>query len=574
MTSRSTTTRTVRAAASSLVAVLLLGGVPAAAVAGPGGEPTRTGAAASSARTAPGTTTPGQVEAPVPDVAWGPCEGDGLDAFECASVEVPTDYDRPQGRTTTIGLTRLPAADPVQRVGSLFTNFGGPGGPGVETLHALGGALFDDDVLARFDVVGFDPRAVGTSDPATCFRDAERENAFLTGLPAFPVTSREEVRFLGQMATFGASCTLFSGDRIAHASTANVARDMDLLRQAVGDEQLSYVGYSYGTVLGATYAALFPDRVRAMVLDGTMDVDAWSGVGSRELVGARIGQAAGATETFDEFARLCGEAGPAACALASLGDPGEVVEATYAALREAPVDVPMPDGTSVPIGYPDTVALVFQYLYEPAAWGDLDLTLASLAVLSGAVEPPPAPAQPRALGAAPSLGELLRRAGFAEDYPSVGGALASLCVDTTTPGRPWEYPAKVDALDARYPHFGRFRGWVGVQCEFVPVEDRDAFTGPWDQTTDAPVLVVGTRFDPATPYGFTQPYADRWPDARVLTVEGWGHTIIGKSACADAAVARYLVDLVATDGATCAQDVVPFQHPSVPLGEALRLPVT
>ena len=114
---------------------------------------------------------------------------------------------------------------------------------------------------------------------------------------------------------------------------------------------------------------------------------------------------------------------------------------------------------------------------------------------------------------------------------------------------------------------------MGVQCEFVPVEDRDAFTGPWDQTTDAPVLVVGTRFDPATPYGFTQPYADRWPDARVLTVEGWGHTIIGKSACADDAVARYLGDLAAPDGATAAQDRVRCPGPAGPRREALRLPV-
>ncbi|WP_454042385.1 alpha/beta hydrolase [Cellulosimicrobium sp. Marseille-Q8652] len=572
MTSRSTTTRAVRAAASTLAAVLLLGGLPAAAVAGPGGDPPRGTGSAPSGSSDGGPTTAGQVDAPVPEVAWGPCEGEGLDAFDCATVEVPTDYDRPQGRTTTIGLTRLPASDPEARVGSLFTNFGGPGGPGVETLHLLGGSLFDEEVLAAYDVIGFDPRAVGTSDPATCFRDAGREEAFLAGLPAFPVTAREEARFLGQVAVLGAGCSLFSGDRISSSSTANVARDMDLLRQAVGDDRLSYVGYSYGTVLGATYAALFPDRVRAMVLDGTMDVEAWSGVGSKELVGARIGQAAGATETFGEFARLCAEAGPATCALASLGDPAEVVEATYAALEARPVSVPMPDGSTTEIGYDDTVALVFSYLYEPVAWGDLDLTLAQLAVMSGAVEPPAAARQPRALGALPSLGELLRRAGWAEDYPSIGGALASLCVDTTTPGRPWQYPAKVDALDAQYPHFGRLRGWVGVQCEFVAAHDEDAFTGPWDQTTQTPVLVIGTRYDPATPYGFTQPYADRWPDARVLTVEGWGHTVVGKSACADQAVARYLVDGEATDGASCAQDVVPFETPTVPLGEASTLP--
>lgn len=573
MTSRSTTTR-VRAAASTLAAVLLLGGLPAAAVAAPGGDPPLEAGRAASGTGGAGPTAAGQVDAPVPEIPWGPCDGAGLEAFDCASVEVPTDYDRPHGRTTTIALTRLPATDPGARVGSLFTNFGGPGGPGVETLHLLGGSLVAPDVLARYDVVGFDPRAVGTSDPATCFRDAERENAFFADLPAFPVTGREEARFLGQMAVLGASCSVFSADRISSSSTANVARDLDLLRQAVGDEKLTYLGYSYGTVLGATYAALFPDRVGAMVLDGTMDVEAWSGVGSKELLGARIGQAAGATETFGEFARLCAEAGPASCALASLGDPAEVVEATYAALQARPVSVPMPDGSTVEIGYDDTVALVFSYLYEPVAWGDLDLTLAQLAVLSGAVEPPPAARQPRALGAAPSLGELLRRAGYAEDYASIGGSLASLCVDTTTPGRPWQYPAKVDALDAQYPHFGRLRGWVGVQCEFVAAHDENAFTGPWDQTTQTPVLVIGTRFDPATPYGFTQPYADRWPDARVLTVDGWGHTILGKSACADEAVARYLVDGEATDGATCAQDVVPFETPTVPLGEVTTLPVS
>ncbi|MHA7135232.1 alpha/beta hydrolase [Oerskovia turbata] len=510
----------------------------------------------------------------MPTIAWGPCEGVGLEAFECARVKVPTDYDKPRGRTTTIGLTRLPATDPAQRVGSLFTNFGGPGGPGVQGLHEAGSSLFDADVLARFDIIGFDPRAVGTSDPATCFRDQAREDAFLATVPAFPVTDREEKRYLGQMATLGASCTLYSGDRIAHASTANVARDMDLLRQAVGDEKLTYVGYSYGTVLGATYAALFPDKVRAMVLDGTLDGEAWSGVGSDELVGARVRQAAGATETFGEFARLCAEAGPSVCALSSLGDPAQVVEATYEALRDTPLTVPMPDGSTLEFGYPQAVVLVFSSLYEPSAWSDLGLTLAQLAVMTGAVAPSAAADQPQARQAAPSLGELLRRAGLAEDYPSAGGALASLCVDVTTPGRPWEYAEKVDELDEQYPHFGRFRGWVGVQCEFIPVSDHDAFTGPWEQTTEAPVLVIGTRFDPATPYSFTQPYADRWPDARVLTVEGWGHTIIGKSACADAAVARYLVDLTATDGTTCAQDVLPFQGLSVPLSEALRLPVS
>lgn len=494
-----------------------------------------------------------QVGAPVPEIAWGPCEGEGLEEFECASVEVPTDYDRPHGATTTIALTRLPATDPDARVGSLFLNFGGPGGPGVSTLHLLGGDFLAPEVRASFDVIGFDPRGVGLSDPATCFRDPATENAFLADQGAFPVTPREEARYLASTAVLATSCAALSGDRISHASTANVARDMDLLRQAVGDEQLSYLGYSYGTVLGATYGALFPDRVRAMVLDGTLDPEAWSG--GEGSLGLRIGQGEAASGVFDEFLRLCAEAGAQACPLAALGEPGAVVEALFAQLQEQPVDVPMPDGSSTEIGYDDAVALAFQSLYSPVAWTDLAATLAGLAQLA-------APQQPQARTTqsdVDSLGELLRKLGLIEDYPSIGGALASMCVDGDHPLRPWDYPAQADAADETAPHFGRMRSWVGVQCDVIQFRDRDAYTGPWEQQTDAPVLVIGTRHDPATPYSFTQPYADHFLDARVLTVEGYGHTTIGLSACADAAIATYLVDLEATDGATCAQDVAPFQ---------------
>lgn len=102
---------------------------------------------------------------------------------------------------------------------------------------------------------------------------------------------------------------------------------------------------------------------------------------------------------------------------------------------------------------------------------------------------------------------------------------------------------------------------MGINCEFIRVDDEDAFTGPWQQEVDRPVMVIGTRFDPGTPYAATEPYAAHWPDARVLTVEGWGHTVLGKSSCADAAIETYLVDLLAVDGATCAQDLVPFDQP-------------
>ncbi|MFC7405583.1 alpha/beta hydrolase [Georgenia alba] len=522
------------ATAVGAAALLVVVGVPAVSAAGP----------------ADATGDAPQVEAPVPDISWTACEGEGLAAFDCASVEVPTDYDEPAGDTTTIALTRLPATEPDQRIGSLFVNFGGPGGPGVATMHQLGGPFLDPQVHARFDVIGFDPRGVGESDPVTCFPDQASENAFLADTPVVPISQREQAQFLTSFATTAASCEVLSGNRIAHASTANVARDMDVLRQAVGDEQLSYLGYSYGSVLGATYGTLFPERVRALAIDGTLEPSGWSG--GEGSVGLRTGQGVAASEVFDEFLATCSEAGPEACSLAALGEPREVVETVLERLREEPVEVPLPDGSTVEFGYGEAVSTAFSALYSPLGFAPLADSFAELAALTGTQ------AQHRRASAG-DVGDLLRRLGLIEDYSGVGSALASMCVDGEHPLKPWEYAAQADAADEEAPHFGRMRSWVGIQCEFVQFRDDDAHLGPWDQTTEAPVLVIGTRHDPATPYDQTQPYADRFPDARVLTVEGYGHGTLGISTCANAAIARYLTDLTATDGATCGQDVAPFQ---------------
>ncbi|WP_163542787.1 alpha/beta hydrolase [Occultella kanbiaonis] len=540
---RPSRSRTAAFAALAAAGLLLGGATAAGAAPSAGAEP------------APPPADAAQVEAPIPDLLWEAC-GEGLEGFECASAEVPSDYDDPNGPTTTIALTRLPATDAEQRIGSLFLNFGGPGGPGVANLQALGPQAYGPELRARFDIIGFDPRGVGLSDPVTCFRNADAEARWASTLEAFPVGPQQEARFIGSWAVAGASCTAISGDRIATSSTANVARDLDLLRQAVGDTELNYLGYSYGTYLGATYGALFPDRIRALVLDGTMDPEAYTGLGDDRSIGRRTGQAVAASETYEQFLRLCAEAGPQGCALAALGDPEQVMDDLFAQLRAEPVEVPLGDGTTITIGYDDAVTTIFSSLYAPAGWADLAAALASLV---------PVPEQPGTLSAREdslgndSIQDLLRRVGILEDYPSMGGALASMCVDGEHPGTALDYPAQAAAAEVEAPHFGTARAWVGIQCEFTPVADEDRYTGPWEQGTDAPVLVIGTRYDPATPYAFTQPYADLWRDARMLTVEGYGHTtLITPSACADAAITNYLIDLEATDGATCEQDLAPF----------------
>jgi pimeloyl-ACP methyl ester carboxylesterase len=313
--------------------------------------------------------------------------------------------------------------------------------------------------------------------------------------------------------------------------------------------------------------------VGRFVLDGTIDPIAWSGTGTGDAapttpLGIRARQGIGASETFGEFARLCREAGPQRCSLAGLGDPAVVVPATFDRLAHEPVEIAMPDGSTELITQQGAVVATYFDLYSPDTWPDLADFLAALA----APVPSPAVVAAAAAGTRSPLGARLR----GEDYPSFGGALASLCVDTAPSGRIREYPALIDAYDDIAPYFGRFRGWLGAICEFWALRDRDAFHGPWQQRTRAPVLVIGTRFDPATPYRQARPYTDLFPGGRLLTLEGWGHTALGKSACVDAAIARYLVEgRPPADGAVCAPDAVPFtaqasalaaRRPDVPPG--------
>lgn len=548
-------------AATGLAAVLLTTTLPATA-ASPSAAP---GVAADLAS--------GGVAAPVPSLDWQPC-GEGLEPFLCTTAEVPEDYDDPTGATSTIALTKLPASDAGRRIGSLFTNPGGPGGSGVDFVQTAAFVAYSDEVRARFDVIGFDPRGVARSTPATCFRTAEQEAKLLpvlAGMP-FPVTPREETAFIGSTERLATRCSLTAHERFDSSSTANVARDMDLLRQAVGDAGLTYAGYSYGTFLGATYAKLFPTRVRAMFVDGTIDPETYVGDpdgDDERSVGSRLRQGEGADDTFREFARLCAEGGPQTCPLAALGDPQQVWEDLLARLRQRPVVVPVDEQTTVVLDYATTVATAFPLLYEPVLYPVLADFVAQLSVL--AQTPTATVAQLRATTRALADAGLIVTTGgggldarVGEEYPSVGGNLASLCADTAEVGRRSAYPAIADADDAAAPHFGRYRAWVGLQCESLDAEDPDAYLGPWDQETQVPVLVAGTSHDPATPYAATPEYAASFPDGRLLTVEGWGHTTLAKSSCVDAYLTRYLVDVVApASGTVCAQDVVPFAPPAM-----------
>jgi pimeloyl-ACP methyl ester carboxylesterase len=474
---------------------------------------------------------------PVPRLRWAPC-GDGL---ECATARVPLDYDRPSGATITLALIRLPASDPARRIGSIFVNPGGPGKSGVDAVRQAGRSLFSAEVRARFDLVGLDPRGIGASTPLRCFDTLDQALGVLPPF-RFPVTAAEERLWVQADRTFARACAGHGGPVLDHMATADVARDLDLLRQAVGDRQLTYVGLSYGAYLGATYANLFPARVRALVLDGVPDPVAWAtGRGDQAATQPlfnRIGSAEGASATLGEFFRLCDQAG-SACAF-SRGDPRDRYQALARRLLANPVQTP--DG---PVGYADLVYTTQRALEDPALWPNLAERLQQLDSL----------ANPSAAATQVGVGQ--------PDYPNLLEGLPGVaCSDSDNPNQVGAWRRAADAADHTAPYFGRYWTWFSSICQPWPGRDADRYTGPWTAQTANAVLVVGNRFDPATPYRGAVTLARLLPRSRLLTLGGWGHTSEGKSSCIDAHTARYLLTTRTPQPSTvCPPDIVPFAHP-------------
>jgi len=493
----------------------------------------------------------GTGSAAVPRLHWASC-GEGFEAFQCATAVVPLDYDRPSGRQITLALARLPASDPSRRIGSLFINPGGPGGSGVDVVLEAGQFLYSDEVRARFDLVGFDPRGIIRSTPLRCYETFDDAQADLWPI-SFPVTKAEERVWVRSDRAIARACAERGGPILDHMSTANVARDMDLLRRAVGDRQLTYVGYSYGSYLGATYANLFPGKVRALVVDGVLDPVAWStgrGDQARTLpFSTRLRSAKGAYATLNEFLRLCDAGGPN-CAF-SAGNPKRRFDQLAQRLLRHPVVVIDPEGIPVTIGYADMIGITLGALYDTSIWPDLADFLQAVWEQ----------ASPRAAGA--SLQALRARLGAGlqqEDYPNfVEGFPGVACSETHNPATVGAWSRAARAQDRQYPYFGRPWTWTSSICQAWPGWDDDHFDGPWNHTTANPVLVVGNLFDPATPYHGAVTVDRLLPRSRLLTLAGWGHTSLFASSCIDSYVNTYLLSSrVPPKGTVCQPDVVPF----------------
>jgi pimeloyl-ACP methyl ester carboxylesterase len=500
-----------------------------------------------------GTTVvaPAHAAPPSVGVQWSPCHRD-LGPFDCGTVQVPLDYDEPNGATISLAVVRLPAGAPARRIGSLFVNPGGPGGSGVDFVVFAGRFLFPPVVSDRFDIVGFDPRGVARSTQLRCFGTLRQQFPLMSPFP-FPVSEEEEAQWIENDRRFNEACEQRGGRIAHHMSTANVARDLDQLRQAVGDAQLTYYGVSYGSYLGTTYANLFPDRVRAVGVDSVLDPIAWANEGGTIPFSTRLRSDKSAMDTLREFFRLCDAAG-SRCAF------GPQAEARFAALAarlgRAPVTLPTPDGQRFDYGYTHLIGDSLRAMYESRAWGSF---ARFLTFLDG-----------QAAGADISASreifhqevEYGTKRGLPR-YPNFSEAFAAVaCSDAEGPDSYGAWSAAAAAAEAQHGYFGRIWTWITSVCAGWRAEDDDRFAGPFTQQTANPVLIVSNRFDPATSYDGALTLAGLLPNSALVTVEGWGHGSIGRSRCANQAIFSYLVDKTTpAPGTVCGQDVAPFAAP-------------
>jgi pimeloyl-ACP methyl ester carboxylesterase len=514
--------RLVRVVALVAVAALVLSGLVAAIVALTGDDQPD-GRADAPRANPPTPPPPGATDPPQPalgpyysqELSWESCR----DGAECATLTVPLDYGRPDGETLDLALLRVPAGDPDGRVGSLVVNPGGPGAPGTDYAASAG---FGSALTDAFDIVGFDPRGTGDSAPVDCLADADLD-AYLAADPS-PDDPAEVDESVAQASGLLRGCSELSGDLAAHVSTVEAARDMDVLRAALGEPGLLYLGASYGTFLGATYAELFPTKVGRLVLDGAVDPT----LTAEESV---LSQAEGFETALRSYVADCVDQGD--CFLGDTVEDGLARIATF--LDEVDAEpLPTADGRELTEGLA-LLGLVTP-LYFREGWPALGVALES------------------AFGGDGST--LLR---FADVYSARGqdGSFTDNSAEAIAPINCLDDPSSTpaDQIPGRLPEFERVAPtlapqflWMLIGC--VGFGPRTAEPAPTIRAEGAaPILVVGTTRDPATPYAGAVALAEQLESGVLLTRDGDGHTgyAVGNE-CVDETVEGYLVDAVVPEG--------------------------
>jgi pimeloyl-ACP methyl ester carboxylesterase len=445
--------------------------------------------------------------------------------FDCATIAVPQDWATAKdgkaadGRTFNLSLARARGAGQQDRIGSLVVNPGGPGGSGVDLAVYLAGGL-PTEILRRFDIVGFDPRGVGRSTPVKCFTDSDLDAFF--GADPDPMSQADFDALVALSRKMAQSCGDKYGDRLPLFSTEQAARDMDAVRAAVGDSKITYLGYSYGTLLGAVYAQLFPKNIRALVLDGAVDP-------TQKAIQAAEGQAKGFELAFDHFAAWCGQ-NAAKCPIGP--NARTTVTAAIDSARRSPVRGS--GGREATSGW--VLTAVVSSLYTEESWEDLAKAIDALRK-----------------GSPNGVFDLADR--YAER--DSGGHYSNLfdanlvvnCSDDNATPPIEQLRALQGEWRVKYPLFGASSA-LNLICAQWPGK-RDPY--PTGAASGAPpIVVVGTTGDPATPYEQTPRLAKMLGVGVVLTWQGEGHTAYPQTRCITEAVNQYLINLrPPAEGTTC-----------------------
>jgi pimeloyl-ACP methyl ester carboxylesterase len=456
------------------------------------------------------------------EVTWETCEG----SFSCASIEVPLDYGDPGRSSIEIAAIRSDATGEAQ--GTILVNPGGPGGSGVNIVKDSLDFVTSERLRESYDILGFDPRGVGASSAVRCYTDEEQDEA---RQEAYPVdASEDELLALLQADAqeYADLCAERTGELLGFVDTESAARDMDILRALVSDKQLNYLGFSYGTQLGATYAELFPERAGRLVLDGAIDPS----LSNEEIT---LGQAAGFEKAVRAYVADCQQS--AECPYPGTVDDGvRQIQELFADVEREPMTAR--DGRLVPVS--TFVQGFILPLYDNGNWPTL--TQAVTAALGG---------DPSSILYLADLSAERRPDGVYAGN-STAAFLAVNCLDYPMTSDPGQMRADEQELIATSPTFGRFLALGGVTCApwtYPPVLE----PGPLQAAGAGPIVVIGTTGDPATPYEWSTALAEQLESGVHVTWEGEGHTAYGRSNdCVLDLVDDYFIDgSVPADGTRC-----------------------
>jgi len=496
------------------------GGRPGAPGAAPGTTTPVAGLATTTATASPLAGPASPISHP-PGLEPATCDPQAPRGARCSTLWVPLDYSNPNRGTIPTTVLVMPALDRAERIGSLLVNPGGPGESGVQFVEEAYSIL--EPLNQRFDIVGFDPRGTTGSAAVSCETTQGLDHDLGVDPDALGSPPREADLVATSLA-FADACELHNGWLLPYVGTADAARDMDALRAGLGDAKLDYLGFSYGTALGAEYASLFPTRIRAMVLDGDLDP-------SISFAEESIQQGASFEASYQRFISQC--AAKSSCPLGA--NPDAAVSSLLTSLAAQPVQ--LPDGRTVGRGL--ALTALAAAMYDPTSWS-LFYTAFAQAVAGDVT----------ALVAAAD--QLEGRGPNGYDHSMEANAAIN-CADHAVPESLSSYDQMASSIEAAQPRFGQSEVYSLLTCAYWPV--RGAQPAPLHVTSAPHILLVGATHDPATPYAWSQSLEKQLSGSVLLTRDGYGHTSYLFSACVRSAVNAYLTGLtLPAAGTVCPTD--------------------